>query len=402
MMNIHVVGLNYQSASLSIREQYGFGTTTSLTHRLSQDFPQLGEGLIVATCNRTEWICTNPEPLLRTLEQQNVRQYFYHYQGNQASLEHLLSVGTGLDSMILGEPQILGQLKQAVKIAESLNCFGSQFNSLMQKVFASIKELRSNSDIGKHLLSLGAISHHLMMQIFGKQSLKILCFGAGEMIEQSLPYWKNHNIHIINRTFAKAQRLAQMYQGQAFSLKQWHEQTLEEQAKFLSNYDVIVCCTGIEGFVIDRELAKKALKKRHYQTTFYLDLAVPRDINPLINELSEIIVYDIDHLAQLSEQNQEKRVLAKQQLKPLITQQVTEILNFLHQQQKTKSLGFAHLHQHVKEQQQVSDEVIKELQHFIFLHHQDADFAVLLQQWLTQHQHKVIQKTLHPFWGLLK
>ena len=214
-----------------------------------------------------------------------------------AAVRHVFRVASGLDSMVLGEPQILGQLKEAARQAQEAGSLGSNLHHLFQQAFYVAKEVRSSTEIGSHSVSMAAASVKLAQRIFGDLSqTRMLFIGAGEMIQLCLAHFaaqSPQNLAIANRTVQRGETLAKSYCGEAFALS--------DLPRRLCDFDVVVSCTASSLPILGLGMVESALKKRRYKPIFFVDLAVPRDIEPEVSKLSDAFLYSVDDLAGLVE-----------------------------------------------------------------------------------------------------
>jgi glutamyl-tRNA reductase len=289
---------------------------------------------IVSTCNRTELYVgshINPELVpcaldwlaeVGRLPQQQLREHTYLLEGGAAA-RHAFRVASGLDSMVLGEPQILGQMKEAVRQADSAGTLGTTLHQMFQRSFAVAKEVRSSTDIGAHSISMAAASVRLASQLFGDlQDLKVLFIGAGEMIELVCTHFAAKNpksITVANRTLERGEKLAHRFGAQAMRLA--------DLPKQLAEFDVVISCTASSVPIVGLGAVERALKARKRRPIFMVDLAVPRDIEPEVAELADIYLYTVDDLSTLVQAAGEKRQAAVQQAEAIIE---TGVQGFVH------------------------------------------------------------------------
>ncbi|MBU1341276.1 MAG: glutamyl-tRNA reductase [Proteobacteria bacterium] len=314
MSKIILIGANHKTAPVELREKLSFSSEEIVTalEFLKQD-KDIKESLVFSTCNRTEilYIPETGEQVNKMIEfvsrHKNVavsefKDALYTYKDDDAVL-HLFKVASSLDSMVVGEPQILGQIKQAYRIAVENNASGVLLNRLMHKSFSVAKKVRKETGIGDNAVSISYAAIELANKIFSDLSQKtVLLLGAGEMAELAVEHLisnKVKQIIVANRTFKNAVELARKFNGQAVKF--------EEREDALKDVDIIISSTGATEYVLTRDQVKRAMKKRHHQTLFFIDIAVPRDIDPQINSISNAYVYDIDDLKNIVESNIEQR-----------------------------------------------------------------------------------------------
>ena len=305
-MNILLVGLNHVTAPVELREQLALDRSdpAELYRRLRG--PDGGsESVILSTCNRVEVLLATPaEPAaaveaVKTLladqsgvSAQDLAPLLYAHEGREA-VRHLFRVASSLDSMVLGEPQILGQVKDAYRQAVSLRASGVITNKLLHKSFSVAKRVRSETGVASHAVSVGYAAVELTRKIFGRlEGLEVLLIGAGEMAESAAEHLLRHHasrIVVANRTLPRAMDLARRFQGRAAHL--------DELPALLITADVVISSTGSEQVVITSDVVKAVLKPRRHRPLFFVDIAVPRDVDPEVNGLSNVYLYDIDDLA---------------------------------------------------------------------------------------------------------
>jgi glutamyl-tRNA reductase len=276
--------------------------------------PVIMELMLFSTCNRVELLMTTPNPdkaiqtakqYLSDSKQMALKQFensLYIHQGDDA-IRHIFRVASSLDSLIVGEPQILGQIKDAYRRATSQKTSGVILNRLLHKTFFIAKRVRHETGIGDHAVSISYAAIELAKKIFGSlEGKEILLIGAGEMAElavENLIRNRSGNIFVANRTFENALKLADKFKGQAIRF--------EEISGAIERVDIIISSTGAKDLIIHQDQVKKILRKRKNRPLFFIDIAVPRDIDPEINRLSNAYVYDIDDLKGVIEENIEDR-----------------------------------------------------------------------------------------------
>ncbi|MGB4468524.1 MAG: glutamyl-tRNA reductase [Azovibrio sp.] len=332
-MAIFTLGINHHSAPLAIREQVAFHVDTlpqalcALTRASS-----VREAAILSTCNRTELYCAteNPEAAAEwfaeyhQLERDTLKPFLYTLPSRDA-VRHAFRVASGLDSMVVGEAQILGQMKDAVRVAESAGTLGTHLHKLFQRAFAVAKEVRSSTAIGASTVSMAAAAVQLAERIF--ESLadqKILFIGAGEMIELCATHFcarQPRQVTVANRTVERGRALADRLGGQAIRL--------DELADTLGQYDIVVSCTASPLPIIGLGMVERAIKARRHRPMFMVDLAVPRDIEPEVGELGDVFLYTVDDLAQVVATGMESRQAAVLQAEAIIDTQVDSFLHWM-------------------------------------------------------------------------
>ncbi len=314
MSQIILIGANHKTAPVELREKLSFSNeeTIAALDLLKQD-KDIKESLIFSTCNRTEilYVPANGEhvdkiiefiSLQRDIDISRFKSSLYIYKNDDA-IRHIFQVASSLDSMVVGEPQILGQIKESYRTAVSNKSSGVLLNRLMHKTFSIAKKVRKETGIGDNAVSISYAAIELANKIFSDLSQKsVMLLGAGEMAELAVEHLISNrvkNILVANRTFKNAVNLAQKFNGQAVKF--------EERRDALKDVDIIISSTGATDYVLTKNEVKQAMKKRHHNTLFFIDIAVPRDIDPKINKISNAYVYDIDDLKNIVESNIDQR-----------------------------------------------------------------------------------------------
>lgn len=330
---IFTLGINHHSAPLAIRERVAFnadklhGALADLTHSQS-----VKEVAILSTCNRTEIYCSAETPELvidwlsryHQVDRADLAPYLYTHDQPEA-IRHAFRVACGLDSMVIGEPQILGQMKDAVRVAEESGTLGTQLHKLFQRSFSVAKEVRSTTAIGANIVSMAAAGVHLAERIFESvEQQRILFIGAGEMIELCAAHFcarQPKQVTIANRTLERGRVLAERYNGTAIRL--------DELAEHLAQHDIIVSCTASPLPIIGLGMVERAVKARRHRPMFMVDLAVPRDIEVEVGELDDVFLYTVDDLAQVVESGRESRQAAVVEAETIIATRVQDFLGWL-------------------------------------------------------------------------
>jgi glutamyl-tRNA reductase len=315
MSEIVLVGINHKTAPVEIRECIAFGDeeTCETLNRLKNE-AVIDEVLLYSTCNRVEVVLVSENPGLAVeLTKQAIRRserisasqlekVLYVHAGNEA-VRHLFRVASSLDSMIVGEPQILGQIKEAYRSATQQKSSGVVINRLLHKSFFVAKRVRTETGIGDHAVSISYAAIELGRKIFNSLEDKpVLLIGAGEMAELAVEHLiRQHvgDIYVANRTFERALELARQFKGTAVGL--------EEIVETLKTVDIIISSTGSPDYIVRRQQLSGLMRSRRNRPLFFIDIAVPRDIDPDINRMSNIYVYDIDDLKNVIEDNIENR-----------------------------------------------------------------------------------------------
>src|SRR3954462_10371510 len=331
-MSLYALGLNHQTAPLAVRERVVFHVER-LREALTEIKRDLAhEAAILSTCNRTELYVAGEEPAAiaqwlaryHQFEPDGLRPYLYTLPREQA-VRPVFRVASGLDSRVLGEPQILGQMKEAARTAESAGTLGTLLHKLFQRSFAVAKEVRSNTQVGAASVSMAAAAVKLAARIF--PSLKdqnVLFIGAGEMIELCATHFAAQGparITVANRTLERAEKLAHRFGARTLELKALSDQ--------LHEYDIVVSCTASSLPILGKGLVERALRARRRRPMFMVDLAVPRDIEPEAGELDDVFLYTVDDLGQIVSDNRDSRRSALKQAEVIIETQVGQFMRWL-------------------------------------------------------------------------
>ena len=331
-MPLFALGLNHHTAPLAVRERVVFHV-----ERLREALAEVKRGFaaeaaILSTCNRTEIYLEHGEPAAaaqwlaqyHSVAPDELSQYLYTLPREQA-VRHVFRVAAGLDSMVLGEPQILGQMKEAVRAAESAGTLGTVLHRLFQRSFAVAKEVRSTTQVGAASVSMAAAAVKLAARIFPSlREQNVLFIGAGEMIELCATHFAAQGparIAVANRTVERAGKLASRFNGRAIELKSLAEQ--------LHEYDVVVSCTASSLPILGKGLVERALKARRRRPMFMVDLAVPRDIEPEVAELGDVFLYTVDDLAGIVSTNLDARRSSVEQAEAIIDTQVSQFMSWM-------------------------------------------------------------------------
>ena len=315
MSDIVLIGINHKTAPVEIRECIAFSSdeTHAALNRLIQA-ATIEEALLYSTCNRVEVVLVTDQKSDAIALTKNVilhsnqistsqlDKVLYIHEGDTA-VRHIFRVAASLDSMIVGEPQILGQIKDAYRTATLHKSSGAILNRLLHKTFFVAKRIRTETGIGDNAVSISYAAIELGRKIFGQlEGKKVLLIGAGEMAELAVEHLKRHRagqIFVANRTFEKGVDLARQFQGTAIRF--------EERIDCLKDVDIIISSTGSQEYVLHRKQLKGLMRGRRNRPLFFIDIAVPRDIDPEIHRLSNTYVYDIDDLKGVIEENIEDR-----------------------------------------------------------------------------------------------
>ena len=312
---IVVVGMNHRTAPVEIREKLSLSSEEILIGlEMIKSKKIFKESFLFSTCNRVESVfVTNFKEealkkiyeifsIMKNIPISEFKTYFYEYSGEEA-VKHVFKVSSSLDSMVIGEPQILGQVKDAYKLSVSSGNSKVILNRLFHRAFQTAKKVRTNTGIGGHAVSISYAAVELAKKIFNDlSSKKILLIGAGEMAElavEHLIHNKTAHVFVANRTFERGLVLAKKFSGSAIRF--------EEVVSALEWADIIISSTGAPDYILTKTQVKPVMKKRKNSPLFFIDIAVPRDIDPNINKINNVYVYDVDDLSDVVNTNMKQR-----------------------------------------------------------------------------------------------
>ncbi len=332
-MQLFALGLNHLTAPVAVRERVAFAG-----EQLGQALAEMvrvrtaREAAIVSTCNRTELYCAAGDPGAaldwlagyRSLEVRELQPYLYTLQPEQ-TVRHAFRVASGLDSMVLGEPQILGQMKQAIRTAEQAGALGTTLSRLFQRSFAVAKEVRSNTQIGANVVSMAAAAVKLAGRIFPSlRSQRVLLIGAGEMIDLCATHFAAQMpraMTVANRTLERAEALARRFNARAVMLRDLPAE--------LQQHDIVISCTASSLPILGKGIMERVIRARRHQPVFMVDLAVPRDIEPEVAAMDDVYLYTLDDLAGVVQAGASQRESAVAQAEAIIDVQVGSFLHWM-------------------------------------------------------------------------
>ena len=336
-MRICHIGLNHKTAPVELRERLAVAET-DIAEILNQriEHPAIREAALLSTCNRVEMTVVTHDPdaaiaavhewfaATAQMELDEVCEHLYSHT-TDAAIRHLFAVASGLDSLVLGEPQILGQVKTSYEHALTAGTAGHVLHRLYQSTFAAAKRARSETGIGKQSVNISSCAVELARHIFGDLSgKKVLLMGAGEMAELAARHLRSNgcsDILVANRTLQRAQNLAREFEG--------HALTMEQLPDYLDAADIVLSSTGASTFVLLPDAVQAAMKKRKGKPMFLVDIAVPRDIDPRIGDIDGAYLYDIDDLQQVVQGNMENRQHEADQARLLLEEEAQTFLRWL-------------------------------------------------------------------------
>ena len=325
-MQLALVGLSHKTAPVEIRERLAFSNDalrsalTSLVDRRA-----VNEAMILSTCNRVEVVAESPdERLIRDficefhqISHDSVSSHLYSYR-NVDAIRHVFRVTASLDSMVIGEPQILGQVKEAYRIAMDAGTVGMHLSALMNRAFAVAKKVRSETGISQSAVSVSYAAVELARKIFGDLSGKtVMIIGASKMGELAAKHLRRagaSSVLLTNLTFERAVELAKVFEGAAVPFEHFTDH--------MAGADIVITSTGAPHFIIGKNLAEQVIHRRKNKPIFFIDIAVPRDIDPAVNEIDNAFLYDIDDLQQVIDANLKERLKEAMRAEQIVDDEV--------------------------------------------------------------------------------
>ncbi len=334
---IYLFGLNHKTAEVEIREKFALTGFNPISQKLVEKEGPVLEALVLSTCNRVEILCVglSEQHLVREkvmdtwagfcqADPDLLSSHIYTSTDRDA-VRHLFSVAASLDSMVLGEPQILGQLKDAYRKAVEEHSTGVIINRMLHKSFSSAKRTRTETAVSSSAVSISYAAVELAKKIFGELSLhRAMLIGAGEMAELAALHLLNNGLKeilVANRTLERARELAHRFKGQPLCL--------EDLFKYLPQADIVISSTGSSSAIIRARDLSEVLKKRKHRPMFFIDIAVPRDIDPDVNQLDNVYLYDIDDLQEVVEENLAGRKEEARKAEKIVDQEVDKFEKWL-------------------------------------------------------------------------
>ena len=335
--NLILVGVNHKTTPVEIRERLAFtkGKIEDSIERLVS-FPEIIEHTILSTCNRVEIYARvkNPDSGIEFIKKficdfhglsvAELEQHFYSFR-NEEAVEHLFRVSSSLDSMVLGEAQILGQVKDAYSLARNLRSTGQVLNQLFEKAFTVAKKVREETGIAELSVSISSAAVELARKIFDDlENRTVMLVGTGEMAELAAKHLISYGVktvYVASRTYERAANLARTLNGSALDFEAFKNE--------LYRADIVITSTAAPNFIIKKEMVERAIHKRKNKPMFLIDIAVPRDIEPEVNDLENVYLYDIDDLQVVVEANMVEREKEAETAMSLIRQEVTNFNNWM-------------------------------------------------------------------------
>ena len=332
-MQLFAFGMNHLTAPLAVREQVTFNAENlEVALRDLVAHESVREAAIISTCNRTEVYCSTPEPIraidwlarFHHLKAPALEPFLYTLPRERA-VTHAFRVASGLDSMVIGEPQILGQMKDAVKSAEHAGTLGTVLHKLFQSTFSVAKEVRTRTDIGASSVSMAAAAIKVAERIYPSiAGQKVLFVGAGEMIELCSTHFaakQPREMTFANRSIERGEQLASRFQGRVITLNDLPEQ--------LPLHDIVVTCTASTLPILGKGMIERAIKARRHRPILMIDLAVPRDVEAEVAELDDVFLYSVDDLGKIVQEGLDTRHAAVAQAEAIINTNVHAFMHWL-------------------------------------------------------------------------
>jgi len=336
-MDILVVGLSHKTAPVELRERLAF-PPTAMERPLREvvTLPSIAEGMIVSTCNRVEIYATSRQIDLgiaqlrkfladyHRIDPEELSSHLYDHQGEEA-IRHLFRVASSLDSMVIGEPQILGQIKTSYGYATEYKTAGLILNRFLHKAFSVAKRVRTETAIASNAVSVSFAAVELARKIFDTlDDKKVMLIGAGEMCELAARHFINNGVSqvlVTNRTFERAEKLAAEFSGRPI--------LFENFADHLHQVDIVLTSTGAPNFILGAKQVDEVIRLRKYRPMFFIDIAVPRDIDPKVNDIANVYLYDVDDLQGVVQANLKERHKEAKKAEGIIDQEIGQFYRWL-------------------------------------------------------------------------
>src|SRR5436190_3163445 len=325
-MQLALVGLSHKTAPVEVRERFAFnGDALKSALASLVDRNEIKEVMILSTCNRVEVVAESTDDQrireflceFHRVQDDVIAKHLYTFR-NADAIRHIFRVASSLDSMMVGEPQILGQVKEAYRIASDAGTVGMNLSALMSRAFAVAKRVRSETGISQSAVSVSYAAVELARKIFGSLSGKVvMIIGASKMGELAAKHLRRAGVSsviVTNRTFERAVEMAQVFEGAAVPFEHFEEH--------MDHADIIISSTGAPNFIISKPLAEQVIHRRKNRPIFFIDIAVPRDIDPLVNEIDNAFLYDIDDLQQVIDTNLKERLKEAMRAEQIVDDEV--------------------------------------------------------------------------------
>jgi glutamyl-tRNA reductase len=332
-MRFSITGVNHKSAPVEVRERLAFDEPSLAAALLDlKGRPGFCEGMILSTCNRVEVALTCEDATTsfavdefladtRQVARDWVTPYLYHYEDSEA-IRHLFRVAASLDSMVVGEPQILGQLKSAYALAKEHGAVSGFLDTLLTRAFNVAKRVRSETEIGANAVSVSYAAVELARDIFGTlDGQRVMIVGAGKMSELAARHLRRSgatHIYVTNRTYERAVEMAQIFDGKIVEYTKF--------MSFLPEVDIVITSSAAPHYILTRDEMKKVIDARRNRPMFLIDIAVPRNIEPSVNKLDNVFLYDIDDLQKVVDSNLEGRMHSAEEAEAIIREEVERMM----------------------------------------------------------------------------
>lgn len=364
MSDLHIIGINHQSTNLELREQVMFvPNLISKAYQSIQSQCKIQEVVLISTCARTECIVKTKKIQevkewladFHNLEFSAIEEKLVHLK-DKAAITHLMRVASGIDSFILGETQVLGQLKKAFATAEEHGTVGTFFYKMFPAIFATAKQIRSKTNIGSKTISVASAITNIAKELFPEiKDCRVMLIGAGEMIHLVATHLYASGINswvMANRTIEKAQTLANTFSGKDI--------VIEEISKYLVNVDIVITATASPVPLIGKGLIERIQKLRADKPLLLADLAMPRDIEPEVNQITGVSLYHLDNLQQMIQANLSKRSAAIEQAEPMINNSCERFIEEQNSRKQVQVIRNFRSHVQIIEKD-IKDNAIKQL-----------------------------------------
>jgi len=364
-MKFAITGLNHKTAPVEVRERLNFDQN-ALVPALAElkRLPGVEEGMVLSTCNRVEvsmWLDDAADARAlgeqflastRAVDRQFLAPYLYCYTEADA-IRHLFRVASSLDSMVVGEPQILGQLKTAYALAKAHGAVSGALEALLTRAFSVAKRVRTETGIGENAVSVSYVAVELARQIFGKlDRSRVMLIGAGKMSELAARHLRRagaEQILVTNRTHARAVEMANLFRGRVVEYERFHD--------LLPEVDIVIASTAAPLYILRKDQMRRIIEARRNRPMFLIDIAVPRNIDPAVNELDNVFLYDIDDLERVASDNLRNRLAEAREAEAIIDEEVQRMVARLKAREVTPTI--VSLQQHLEALRQAELERIQ-------------------------------------------
>ena len=364
-MKFAITGLNHRTAPVEVRERLNFDQN-ALVPALAElkRLPGVHEGMVLSTCNRVEvsmWLDDDADARAlgeqflastRAVDRQFIAPYLYCHTEADA-IRHLFRVASSLDSMVVGEPQILGQLKTAYALAKAHGAVSGALEALVTRAFSVAKRVRTETGIGENAVSVSYVAVELARQIFGRlDRSRVMLIGAGKMSELAARHLRRagaEQILVTNRTHARAVEMANLFRGRVIEYERFHD--------LLPEVDIVITSSAAPLYILRKDQMRRIIEARRNRPMFLIDIAVPRNIDPAVNELDNVFLYDIDDLERVASENLRNRLAEAREAEAIIDEEVQRMLARLKAREVTPTI--VSLQQHLEALRQAELERIQ-------------------------------------------